>query len=339
MAYGAEYLAHVRQSSHNEIPAEKHNVLRWHDFCDSYKAFESAADSPCMRIIRHLVDGDEVDRVQLAKDLVGPDKAHRGFLSYVQSNCNPRETRREEMYDMLVGFAKENGWPTPHAGGECTGKHSAHTRLQERDRYDGKAAWGKVYEATIFMHARNKFALAFENSKHGWYFSEKIWQAFSAGVVPLYYGTDDIFEVFNKDAFIYLDPRKPETGLAKIKAAMEDEEVYMRYLRAPLLMPRAKEEWLSGMSWHIGGGKIMRDVRTALGLAPADECVARDRATSTGGDVDVARFAAADLRLGLRSRTRKGPAGSSPAPVGPGGTVASPAGTRGELWWLRREQR
>ena len=49
-----------------------------------------------------------------------------------------------------------------------------------------------------------------ENSNVAGYVTEKIANAFMGSTVPIYYGTRDIFKLFNKDAFIYYDVRHPE---------------------------------------------------------------------------------------------------------------------------------
>ena len=38
-----------------------------------------------------------------------------------------------------------------------------------------------------------------------------------SGSVPIYYGADEIKEIFNEDAFIYMDINYPEPALEKIR--------------------------------------------------------------------------------------------------------------------------
>ena len=49
------------------------------------------------------------------------------------------------------------------------------------------------------------------------YITEKILNAFLGGSVPVYYGTTKIFELFNKDAFVYYDPGDPDKALKRIE--------------------------------------------------------------------------------------------------------------------------
>lgn len=49
------------------------------------------------------------------------------------------------------------------------------------------------------------FSVAIENDKYDSYFTEKILDCFATGTIPIYYGTDKIFDFFNKDGIIKLE--------------------------------------------------------------------------------------------------------------------------------------
>lgn len=49
----------------------------------------------------------------------------------------------------------------------------------------------------IFFH-KYRFALVMENAKTKGYLTEKIANAFLAGSIPIYYGTEEVFDVFNR---------------------------------------------------------------------------------------------------------------------------------------------
>lgn len=49
---------------------------------------------------------------------------------------------------------------------------------------------------------KHKFVIAFENSSHPGYSTEKIVQAFAAGAIPIYWGDPLISRLFNEDAFV-----------------------------------------------------------------------------------------------------------------------------------------
>ena len=57
---------------------------------------------------------------------------------------------------------------------------------------------------TIDYISEYKFYLAFENTKSPGYITEKIVNAMLAGVIPVYWGDESIFEFVNRDAIIYV---------------------------------------------------------------------------------------------------------------------------------------
>ena len=56
-----------------------------------------------------------------------------------------------------------------------------------------------------------KFVISMENSYGEYYISEKIIHGFVAGTVPIYWGTDKVFEYFNKERFLYLKDDNAES--------------------------------------------------------------------------------------------------------------------------------
>ena len=49
-----------------------------------------------------------------------------------------------------------------------------------------------------------RFTIVIENCKYDNYYTEKITDAFATGTIPVYWGTDNVFEVFNPDGIIRL---------------------------------------------------------------------------------------------------------------------------------------
>lgn len=49
------------------------------------------------------------------------------------------------------------------------------------------------------------FSVAMENGSYSTYYTEKIMDCFATGTIPIYYGSPDISEYFNKDGIIFLD--------------------------------------------------------------------------------------------------------------------------------------
>lgn len=84
--------------------------------------------------------------------------------------------------------------------------------------------------------------MAFENSNLEGYVTEKLPAAFFAGCVPIYWGHQSVFQIFNKDAFIYAgnDPKDLPTIRRAVALAIEvgknpTGELARSYLAAPKL--------------------------------------------------------------------------------------------------------
>ena len=74
------------------------------------------------------------------------------------------------------------------------------------------------YSAVKFKTiADYKYNLVIENSNEDWYISEKIFDALMCGCMPIYYGTNKIFDLIPHDWFYYL----PDLNQSNIKNAEE----------------------------------------------------------------------------------------------------------------------
>jgi hypothetical protein len=67
------------------------------------------------------------------------------------------------------------------------------------------------------------------------YISEKLFIAFVSGVIPIYYGTTEVFDVFNKDAFVYWDMADPQKSLDQIQHLDQNQAAYDAMLALPYL--------------------------------------------------------------------------------------------------------
>mmetsp|Transcript_53278 Transcript_53278/g.169252 ORF Transcript_53278/g.169252 Transcript_53278/m.169252 type:complete len:286 (+) Transcript_53278:253-1110(+) len=250
--------------------------------------------------------------------------AHEGSVSYVVSNCmekqdfliqNPVLTGRDRAYDLIVNLMHKHGWPLPTAGGRCCGTTELARSTRKKldvpgDQYGHEI---KRLEIVAQRHARHKFALVFENANIPFYVTEKLFLAFQAGVVPIYYGTRDVFRLFNREAFIYMDMEGPRPALDEIARAMEDQEVYNKYLRASLLPPGSDSYYMS-FSPSLGGGRLRDDIRTELGLHSVAECGGREYLTVP--DFKETRARARKTKWALLEERRRNTAAGAGAGTG-----------------------
>mmetsp|Transcript_46246 Transcript_46246/g.148012 ORF Transcript_46246/g.148012 Transcript_46246/m.148012 type:complete len:355 (+) Transcript_46246:185-1249(+) len=73
--------------------------------------------------------GRTVDRSGLAEEIAGPE-ARTISIASAWRGCGAI-SGRAAMWDVLADLAKKRKWPTPQAGGLCTGHRSPHTKYHE----------------------------------------------------------------------------------------------------------------------------------------------------------------------------------------------------------------
>eukprot|EP00591_Stephanopyxis_turris_P006858 CAMPEP_0195518564 /NCGR_PEP_ID=MMETSP0794_2-20130614/13160_1 /TAXON_ID=515487 /ORGANISM="Stephanopyxis turris, Strain CCMP 815" /LENGTH=429 /DNA_ID=CAMNT_0040647555 /DNA_START=68 /DNA_END=1357 /DNA_ORIENTATION=+ len=173
-----------------------------------------------------------------------------------------------------------------HTGGKCEGnyKKSAwdqkgpvqcvphdynNTRIQpapESSEFNGNVT---------FMHGSNerffhnyRFGLILENINSPGYVSEKLLNAFLSGTVPIWYGSTEIFDIFNKKAFIYYNVENPKPALEYIAYLEENPEAYEKVLAQPILADgeRTIEKYFS-FSDDVGGGQLKKRIRQMMGYS------------------------------------------------------------------------
>ncbi len=89
--------------------------------------------------------------------------------------------------------------------------------------------------------AHYKFTIAFENKSQENYITEKIYHAFMAGSIPIYWGSPNIAEYFNPAAFINCHHyRTFDDVVARVKEIDNNPTLYKEHLTAPVLLPDSR---------------------------------------------------------------------------------------------------
>ena len=92
-------------------------------------------------------------------------------------------------------------------------------------------------EEFIKFIAQYKFMICFENTIEGTYITEKIINPFLARTIPIYFGTSYCNQVFNKEAFLYLEDESEKSYqalLEKIKELDYDDTKYLHMVNQPV---------------------------------------------------------------------------------------------------------
>lgn len=100
---------------------------------------------------------------------------------------------------------------------------------------DVKVQWSQ--NSKIEFQRKCKFTLCFESTKHEGFITEKIADAFFSDTIPVYYGSDNVTDIFNPKAFINCsDYASFEEVMERIKELDQDDEKYLEMLRQPIFV-------------------------------------------------------------------------------------------------------
>ena len=138
------------------------------------------------------------------------------FCSFVYSNDkgNPARVR---FFDLLSQYKQVN------AGGKLRNNIGQPEGVKDK----------------LAFQTRHKFAIAFENSSHPGYTTEKLVEAFAAKTVPIYWGDPWVDRGFNEEAFINCHRYDSFADVVEaVKRVDRDPELYRRMLRTPALKSR-----------------------------------------------------------------------------------------------------
>jgi hypothetical protein len=115
-----------------------------------------------------------------------------------------------------------------------------------------------------------KYCLVMENTAMDGYITEKIMNAFLGGCLPIYYGTEQIYDIFHVDSFIYYDTINPQPALDLIQQLEADPNEYVRRLtKVPILKDGRKtvDRYFS-LFPQIGDGSLNEKIRVMMDLPP-----------------------------------------------------------------------
>lgn len=131
-----------------------------------------------------------------------------------------------------------------------------------------------------------KFTLCFESTKHEGFVTEKITDAFYADTIPVYYGSDNVKDIFNEKAFINCaDYESFDAVVEKIKELDNDDEKYMEMLRQPIFVeegfPQKKLKELEEYICHIFDQPIEKAYRRSRVYSPMNiDCYLAEKGNS-----------------------------------------------------------
>ncbi|KAI3631379.1 hypothetical protein MIR68_010869 [Amoeboaphelidium protococcarum] len=132
---------------------------------------------------------------------IGLDHRYPAVL-YVQKNCDPRNGREDIVRDLM-----EAGVPI-HAYGTCLHNQDKVMTIGNDKSWTANVFKGGVNKELLAKHYR--VCVAIENSNARDYVSEKLWDSYRWGCVPIYLGAPNVVSDFmpSNDSAILMPPRK-----------------------------------------------------------------------------------------------------------------------------------
>ncbi|CAE7943329.1 unnamed protein product [Symbiodinium necroappetens] len=161
-----------------------------------------------------------------------------GFAAYLVFKCYPH---RERFFRLLDARGREAGLGPVETLSRCGD-------AGEIDRTSQRYAETYMDDAADLFR-RFRFALVFENKIQTRYVTEKIVNAFVAGAVPIYWGSDFVAELFNPDAMIWVNSFESfEAAVEHVIRVALEPELYAAYASAPPIRNTSAGRWY--FSWH-----------------------------------------------------------------------------------------
>ena len=161
-------------------------------------------------------------------------------------------------------FDKLNQYQKVDALGKSKGDPTRSTRTVG-DTYEEIVKGARSFlDLAVESYMPYKFAITFENSDTPGYVTEKIVSAMLSNAIPIYWGSDEVNEIFNPNSFINVkDFESIEACIAYILKVDSDKELFLGKL---------KQSWISGdelpyhFSWHddCGDNYFFRQFRRAI---------------------------------------------------------------------------
>jgi Glycosyltransferase family 10 (fucosyltransferase) C-term len=144
-----------------------------------------------------------------------PKNTGKFFCAYAASNCLKFRDDASKLLSRQVSIVTKLG--------KCPRKNKL---LTSKVSTNFSSSW----EMNDVVFRDYRFCLVMENENAQGYVTEKILMAFLAGCIPIYYGTDDIFNIFNPKSFIYYNISNPKETINRIRELETNKSLYLSIL-------------------------------------------------------------------------------------------------------------
>jgi hypothetical protein len=161
------------------------------------------------------------------------------FCTFIVSN--PNSKTRNTLFERLNKYKKVNsmGSYANNTGGRISAPY-----------------WSQSYFNVLREH---KFMICFENTKMVTYSTEKIANPYLANTIPIYWGSENIKNIFNPDSMLYLEDETEEAMdrlISRIIELDQDDEKYLEFINRPIFNSHTTQFWNENYSFESLGKKI-----------------------------------------------------------------------------------
>lgn len=194
------------------------------------------------------------------------ENSRERYLIYTNSRCL---SHREEAFRSLSQIGRG---PAYH-GGRCMGESDERRPQQSNNTITAvmvdteiRSKKPKSWRWNYLLFSKYRFALVMENTKQDGYITEKIINAFLAGCIPIYYGTLEIFDIFNPRAFVYYDIENPQDALDRVAYLERNETAYLDMLRKEPIFKNGTQTLEDFFSYRddLGKGRLKQKIREMM---------------------------------------------------------------------------
>lgn len=125
--------------------------------------------------------------------------------------------------------------------GECKGKNGSLLTQVHKQIQKPKGLKGQPWFTDEELYSHYQFCLVMENTAQTAYVTEKILLAFLGGCITIYYGTSDILDMFNPQAFIFYNISHAQPALDRIAHLEGNRTGYQQVLRNDPILANREE--------------------------------------------------------------------------------------------------
>lgn len=137
------------------------------------------------------------------------------------------------------------------------------------DQIAGERFAGDWQESKIKFMQDYRFTIAYSNAQKYGYTDEKIFDAWNAGTIPVFWGDSKFCEKFNRKAYIdCCDCKTPQEVVERVKEIEESSEKYLAMQKEPIVTEGS--EWYNYIQENKGESELTEFLKYIMLQSPQD---------------------------------------------------------------------